>query len=187
VDVPLSTSTTVATRDELFSANEQLALAGFLAGYSGLTRDAYTLDLRQFVAWCTEHRVAVFGARRADIECFARHRVAGPGPGHDRATVVHRVLVLSLRRTGRPHRHFAGGTRAATAPGLRIPRRRPGPQAGGRHARGGGAGQRPGSRADQPARPQRAAGLRSDRHGYRDLGLERGHRALTILRKGAKS
>jgi hypothetical protein len=73
VDVPLSTSTALATRDELFSANEQLALAGFLAGYSGLTREAYTLDLRQYVAWCTEHRVAVFGARRADIECFARH------------------------------------------------------------------------------------------------------------------
>ena len=61
MDVPLSTSTAVATRDELFSANEQLALAGFLAGYRGLTRDAYTLDLRQYVAWCTEHRLAVFG------------------------------------------------------------------------------------------------------------------------------
>jgi hypothetical protein len=28
----------------LFSQEEQAALAGFLAGYSGLTRDAYTLD-----------------------------------------------------------------------------------------------------------------------------------------------
>ena len=27
---------------------EWLALAGSLAGYHGLTRDAYTLDLRQF-------------------------------------------------------------------------------------------------------------------------------------------
>jgi hypothetical protein len=82
VDVPLSTSTALAPRDELFSANERLALAGFLAGYSGLTRDAYTLDLRQYVAWCTEHRVAVFGARRADIECFAATSSpwAGPGP-----------------------------------------------------------------------------------------------------------
>jgi integrase/recombinase XerD len=73
VDVPISTTTTLVTRNELFSANEQLALAGFLAGYSGLTRDTYTLDLRQYVAWCTEHRLAVFGTRRADIECFARH------------------------------------------------------------------------------------------------------------------
>ncbi|MGH3837747.1 MAG: hypothetical protein ACRDSF_18895 [Pseudonocardiaceae bacterium] len=36
MDVPLSTSTVLATRDdELFSTDEQLALAGFLAGYSG--------------------------------------------------------------------------------------------------------------------------------------------------------
>jgi hypothetical protein len=41
MDVPISTSTTVATRYDLFSTNEQLALAGFLAGYGGLTRDAY--------------------------------------------------------------------------------------------------------------------------------------------------
>jgi hypothetical protein len=34
----------LATRDELSSPHEQLALAGFLAGYSGLTRDAYTLE-----------------------------------------------------------------------------------------------------------------------------------------------
>jgi hypothetical protein len=32
VDVPLSTSTVLATRDELFSAGERLALAGFSAG-----------------------------------------------------------------------------------------------------------------------------------------------------------
>ena len=81
MDVPLSASAALATRDELFSANEQLALAGFLAGYSGLTRDAYTLDLRQFVAWCTEHQLAVFGARRADIECFAQHLAVEPPDG----------------------------------------------------------------------------------------------------------
>jgi hypothetical protein len=50
VDVPISTSTVLATRDELFSTNERLALAGFLAAYSGLTRDAYTLDPRHYVA-----------------------------------------------------------------------------------------------------------------------------------------
>ena len=92
MDVPLSTSTVVATRDELFSSDEQLALAGFLAGYSGLTRDAYTLDLRQYVAWCTEHRVAVFGARRADIECFARHLES---LGRARATIARRLCTVS--------------------------------------------------------------------------------------------
>jgi hypothetical protein len=82
VDVPISISTAVATRDELFSASEQLALAGFLAGYSGLTRDAYTLDLRQYVAWCTEHRVAVFGgvAPISSVSPVTSSPCAGPGP-----------------------------------------------------------------------------------------------------------
>jgi uncharacterized protein YraI len=31
---------------------ERLALAGCLAGYSGLTRQAYELDLRQFAGRC---------------------------------------------------------------------------------------------------------------------------------------
>jgi hypothetical protein len=31
-----------------FTTAERLALAGFLAGYTGLTRQAYELDLRQF-------------------------------------------------------------------------------------------------------------------------------------------
>jgi integrase/recombinase XerD len=88
----LSASTSLATRDELFSHDEQLALAGLLAGYSGLTRDAYTLDLRQYVAWCTEHRVAVFGARRADIEGFARHLES---LGRARATIARRLCTVS--------------------------------------------------------------------------------------------
>ena len=92
MDVPFSTSTVLATRDELFSTNEQLSLAGFLAGYSGLTRDAYTPDLRQYVAWCTEHRVAVFGARRADIECFARQFES---LGRARATIARRLCTVS--------------------------------------------------------------------------------------------
>lgn len=60
-----TTTTTIERVDPLFSPSEQLALAGFLAGYSGLTRDAYALDLRQFVTWCTEHHLALFAVRRA--------------------------------------------------------------------------------------------------------------------------
>ncbi len=51
----------------LFSEPERLALAGFLASYTGLTREAYMLDLRQFTAWCQQHDVSLFAARRADI------------------------------------------------------------------------------------------------------------------------
>jgi integrase/recombinase XerD len=41
-------STALATIQPAFTDAEQLALAGYLAGYCGLTREAYSLDLRQF-------------------------------------------------------------------------------------------------------------------------------------------
>jgi hypothetical protein len=66
----------------VFTNTERLALAGFLADYSGLTRHAYELDLRQFASWCQQHQLRLFAARRADIEFFARtwKPAAGPGP-----------------------------------------------------------------------------------------------------------
>ncbi len=58
----------------VFTNTERLALAGFLAGYSGLTREAYELDLRQFASWCQQHHPApVPGPPR-------RHRVLRPPP-----------------------------------------------------------------------------------------------------------
>jgi hypothetical protein len=42
----LSTSIAVAVVEPVFTQPERLALAGFLAGYTGLTREAYALDLR---------------------------------------------------------------------------------------------------------------------------------------------
>jgi len=46
-----TSSTALATIQPAFADAERLALAGFLAGYRGLTREAYTLDLRQFTSW----------------------------------------------------------------------------------------------------------------------------------------
>ena len=40
-------STALATIQPVFTDAERLALAGYLAGYRGLTREAYALDLRQ--------------------------------------------------------------------------------------------------------------------------------------------
>jgi hypothetical protein len=67
-----STSTAIAAIEPVFTQPERLALAGFLAGYTGLTREAYALDLRQYASWCAQHQLRLFQARRADIECFAR-------------------------------------------------------------------------------------------------------------------
>jgi integrase/recombinase XerD len=75
----------------VFTSTERLALAGFLAGYSGLTREAYALDLRQFASWCHQHCVRLFDARRGDIECFARDLEAR---GRARATVTRRLCTI---------------------------------------------------------------------------------------------
>jgi hypothetical protein len=52
----------------VFTSTERLALAGFVAGYSGLTREAYELDLRQYASWCHQHYMRLFEGRHAGIE-----------------------------------------------------------------------------------------------------------------------
>ena len=86
-----STSTAVATVEPVFTEPERLALAGFLAGYTGLTREAYALDLRQYANWCRAH-LRLFQARRADIECFARDLEAR---GRARATITRRLCTIA--------------------------------------------------------------------------------------------
>jgi integrase/recombinase XerD len=87
-----SPSAVIAVAEPVFSNAERLALAGFLAGYTGLTREAYALDLRQFAAWCQQHHVRLFRARRPDIECFARDLEAR---GRARATVTRRLCTIA--------------------------------------------------------------------------------------------
>jgi integrase/recombinase XerD len=77
--------TAVAAAESVFTEPERLALAGFLAGYTGLTREAYALDLRQVANWCRQNHLPLFQARRADIECFARDLEAR---GRARATIT---------------------------------------------------------------------------------------------------
>src|SRR6202012_4114648 len=71
---------------------ERLALAGFPAGYRGLTREAYTLDLRQFTGWCRARSLPLFSVRRADIETFPRELEA---KGRARAAVTRRLSAIA--------------------------------------------------------------------------------------------
>jgi hypothetical protein len=90
----------------VFTNIERLALAGFLAGYNGLTRQTYELDLRQYAAWCQQHQLRLVAARCADIECLA------PSPS----------LARQRQRPTRPSaRPPGGGTapRAGNAPAAR--------------------------------------------------------------------
>ena len=90
--MPTTTSTTAIERYQpVLSDVEQSTLLGFLAGYRGFTRDAYTLDLRQLTAWCWQHDRRLFDVHRADIESFARHL---EDAGRARATVARRLCTI---------------------------------------------------------------------------------------------
>jgi integrase/recombinase XerD len=101
-------STALITIQPAFTDAERLALAGFLAGYRGLTREAYALDLRQFTAWCRARSLALFAVRRAEIESSARELEAR---GRARATVTRRLCTIAgfyryaVRLTGAGYTH----------------------------------------------------------------------------------
>ena len=85
-------SAALATIQPAFTDAERIALAGFLAGYRGLTREAYALDLRQFTTWCRARSLSLFAVRRADIETFALELEAR---GRARATVTRRLCTIA--------------------------------------------------------------------------------------------
>lgn len=177
----------VVARQTPFSDDEEFALAGFLAGYSGLTREAYALDLRQYASWCTERRIALFGARRSDIECFGRDLEA---KGRARATIARRLCTIACF-----YRYAEQEGLIAVSPAVHVRRPRLDYES---HATGldrnevgamlvaaGLAGGRDHALISLLAlnglRVSEATGADIER-----LGLERGHRTLTVVRKGGK-
>ncbi|MDT5024327.1 MAG: hypothetical protein QOE61_753 [Micromonosporaceae bacterium] len=82
----------VPVTDPLFAVGERQASAGFLSGYGGLTRDTYTLDLRQYAVWCTLHGLHLFAAKRVDIESFRGDMETA---GRARATVARRLCTIA--------------------------------------------------------------------------------------------
>jgi len=180
-------SNAVVLYDAAFSDAEQFALAGFLAGYRGMTREAYALDLRQFVTWCAQHDLALFSVRRADIESYARTLEA---KGRARATVARRLSTVAGF-----YRYAEEEGLIPLSPAVHVRRPRLDYES---HAIGldrnevgallVAAGLGP---AIEHALISLLAlnGLRvSEATGanIEALGLERGHRTLTILRKGGK-
>jgi site-specific recombinase XerD len=180
-------STPLVVYEPLFADGARLALAGFLAGYRGATRDAYALDLRQFVAWCADGRLSLFSVRRADIENYARTLEER---GQARATVARRLCTVAGF-----YRYAEEEGLLAVSPAVHVRRPRLDYES---HAIGldrnqvgallVAAGLGP---AIEHALISLLAlnGLRvSEATGanIEALGLERGHRTLTILRKGGK-
>ena len=88
----IESSAVLALPSEDRTFEVQVALAGFLAGYSGNTRLAYRQDLRQFASWCHNEGLGLLAVRRIHIELFARwleHR------GAARATIRRRLSTVT--------------------------------------------------------------------------------------------
>jgi len=178
-------STALATIQPAFTDPERLALAGYLAGYRGLTRDAYALDLRQFTTWCRTRSLALFAARRADIEGFARDLEAS---GRARATVTRRLSAIAGF-----YRYAVEEELLGTSPAAHVRRPRVDYESHAvaldRNELGAllvAAGLGTAGRAC-PDLLLALNGLRVCEAAGADiehLGLERGHRTLTITRKG---
>jgi len=186
--MPTTTPTTeVAVIEPEFSDTERYALSGFLAGYRGLTREAYALDLRQFIAWCADHDLRLFAVRRADIECFARDL---EGRGRARPTVGRRLCtVAGFYR----YAEQEGLLERSPATHVRRPRLDYESHATGLDRNEVGAllvAAGLASAAEHALVSLLAInGLRvSEAIGadIKALGIERGHRTLTVLRKGGK-
>jgi integrase/recombinase XerD len=181
------TSTALATIRLVFSDSERLALAGFLAGYRGLTCEAYTLDLRQFTGWCRDRSLFLFAVRRADIETFARELEA---KGRARATVTRRLCTVAGFYKYAVEEELLDHSPAAH---VRRPRLNYESHATGLDRNEVGAllvAAVLGPPAEHALISLLALnGLRVSEATGADidhLGLERGHRTLTVTRKGGK-
>jgi site-specific recombinase XerD len=180
-------STALATIQPVLTDAERLALAGFLAGYRGLTREAYALDLRQFTTWCRSHSVDLLAVRRADIESFARELEA---KGRARATVTRRLCTIAGFYKYAVEEELLDHSPAAH---VRRPRVDYESRAVALDRNELGAllvAAGLGSPAEHALMSLLALnGLRVSEAIGADidhLGLERGHRTLTIIRKGGK-
>jgi integrase/recombinase XerD len=176
-------STALAAIQPAFTDAERLALAG----YRSLTREAYALGLRQFTTWCRARSVALFAVWRAGIESFARELEAR---GRARATVTRRLCTIAGFCKYAVEEELIDHSPAAH---IRRPRVDCESRAVAldRNELGAllvaaGLGP-PGEHALisllalNGLRVSEATGA-----DIEDLGLERGHRTLTITRKGGK-
>lgn len=176
-----------AVPDPVFTDPERLALAGFLAGYRGLTREAYALDLRQFLSFCERRGLRLFSVRRTEIELYARGLEEA---GRARATVARRLCTVAGF-----YRYAEEEGLVPTSPAVHVRRPRLDYES---HAIGldrnevgallVAAGL--GAAAEHALISLLALnGLRVSEALGADieaLGMERGHRTLTVLRKGGK-
>jgi len=184
----MAASNSVVLYDPQDTSPEVRTLAGFLAGYSGRTREAYTLDLRMFYRWCEEHGLGLFDLTRTHIELYAREL---EDLGRKPATIGRRLSTITSF-----YRYATEEGVIEHSPAVHIRRPRLDYES---HAVG--------LDRNELGAFLVAAGLSSPRdhalcsllalNGLRisealnaeieQLGLERGHRTLVVHRKGGKT
>ena len=183
-----SSTVVMARRSEVQAFEVQVALAGFLTGYSGNTRLAYQQDLRQFVSWCSKQDLCLLVVRRTHIELFARwleHR------GAARATIGRRLSTVAGFYRYCVEEELLTHNPAAN---VRRPRQRQESTMSGLDRNELGAflvqAGLSGTRDHALACLLALNGLRVSEAldaDVDDLGLERGHHTLRVSRKGGKT
>ncbi len=166
---------------------ELVAVAGFLAGYCATTRASYTTDLRMFTRWCHDAGLGLFEVKRSHLELFGRSMEAD---GLMASTIARRLSTLASF-----YRYCEQEEYVAKNPAVNV--RRPKVDNESRTA---------GLDRNELGAFLVQAGLASARdhalaallalNGLRisealgadieDLDYQRGHRTLTIVRKGGK-
>jgi integrase/recombinase XerD len=179
-------SLTIVHERESFEV--QYSLGGFLAGYSGNTRDAYQQDLLTFIGWCQIQQVEVFGVRRTHIELFARWLEQR---GAARATIARRLSTVAGF-----YRYCIEEEVLALNPAsnVRRPKLRPESTINGLDRNELGAflvqAGLAGGRDHALACLLALNGLRVSEAlncDIDDIGLERGHHTLRVVRKGGQT
>ncbi|MGA8114193.1 MAG: tyrosine-type recombinase/integrase [Actinocatenispora sp.] len=161
--------------------------AAFLMSYRGRTRDAYARDLAHYGAWCARNGVDVLAARRVHLDAYVEHLTTeGAAP----STVVRRLAALSG--------YYSYGVDediVARNPVQRVRRPKVGEniQSTGLSADEAGtllaAAHRHSLRTEVVITLLLFCGLRVSElcgAGVTDLTYERGHRVLTVTRKGGR-
>ena len=183
----MSTDTTIVKPTAPLFDEARLAIAGFLARYSGATRVSYATDLRQYFSWCAQHDLEVFAARRGHIELYARtleeRGLARATIGRRLSTVAgfYRFAVIDGAIEASPAEYVRRPKIDTESATLGLDRM----ELGAFIAQGTAA-----SAVDQAlACLLGLLGLRISEALNIDiehLGIERGHRTVTVLGKGSK-
>ena len=184
----MSITAELSTFDDPTSRRELLAIAGFLAGFGTSTRTGYATDLRLFGDWCRECGLGLFEVERSHLELFGRSLEAR---GLMPSTVARRLSALTSF-----YRYCEQEGHVERSPATHV--RRP---------RVDNESRTLGLDRNELSAFMVQAGIGTQRehalasllalNGLRvsealnadidDLGFERGHHILRIIRKGGKS